>query len=291
MVKAIMAGVLGLKAALGGAAVYDGVNNEGHWLQTITGGVFGGIGKGQEEAKKEAGAHGLFKLIDKIFETLQGFEFFKDSAFLKSGRNWAQKLMGIPEEERVLTFGEPPQGATPGQNPNAAPPKTNPSDPNSTLVTPENEYSIKNLGEGLKVDSPVEAVENVVGKASLVARGAANEVNTTLASVAGHIADGVDWLVGSTAKDLIGYDNGYQTRNFSADFVKATEEHFTFKPELTTAWDRVAFNAGKVGVYAIPAFGGAGLATQAAIGGAAALSSATANYDFNGSSAPAPVTP
>lgn len=231
-------------AAVGTAATVDyQANGAQGWAGGLVEGMNRILGEAGARAKAATKAEGFYAFIEQI-----GVFFMNltNGAFGSGLTNWARKAQGLGPTEH------PDAPQTPSQVPLA--------NGQNLSVTRENEFSLTNLGNGLKNAT----VHDLIEKPMLFGQGAWNEVATSGASVAGHVADLGDWVSGKVLS-VVGVDTGYQSRDLSKSFLTAAQENATFKPELTTAWDRAAFGAGGFAPYIIPAYGVSGLAAKTAV--------------------------
>lgn len=252
--KALVVGG-GLAATGGAVATADISANGGD-------GYFGGavewfnraLGEGGARAKFGVLKESLYSFVHMIGEVLMDLS---DGKFGKGLVDFAERSRSDKGKQEI------------------APSEQNLNNGQTLAINQENAPSIDNLVEGIKNITPIDLIE----KPTLFGLGAWNEVVTAGASALGHIGDGIDW-VGGKAGELVDYDTGYKSRDLSKIMRQAAEVNLTAKPELTTAWDRVAYGAGTWAPYVIPTLGPASLATKAAVTGGLTAAGMARDFDM-----------
>ncbi len=257
--------VLGLGGAVVGTKVVSDVKANG--AEGETGSFLEWMNRVPGEAGARAGAaikfEGMYAFVEQIGTMVMGLTNGEYGAGLV---NWARKGQGLD-----------PIGATSGTDASAdavAPEESLTQTGNP--ITAANELNADNLKKGMDGASVDDLVKNV----GLVAAGAWDNTIGAVSTLAGGALEYSDEVYGRILKGTFGVDTGFEKRDLMAKFSKFSDDHLEVKPELTTAWDRVAYGAGNVASYFIPgtALAKVGLATSkvAQIGVAAGMGAADA---------------
>lgn len=262
----------------GGAAVVDvrsngaegWVGNAIEWLNRVP-------GEGAARANVGIKFEGFYAFLENIGQFLMNITDGKVGSGLM---NWARKSQGLEPLSASETSSDADGGSTDvtgadtpanGVDPaitNSIAPEFTTATGNS--ITSVNEITLENLATMEEFDS----IGEVGHKAGLVVQGAVSETLSIGSSALGHVADFADWAVMGGIENLTGIDTGYDERDLSTSFHNVVMENVAPKPELVTAWDRVAFGAGQVGSYFIPGAAVAGTGAKITVGLGAGISTA-----------------
>lgn len=274
-----IAGAGAVAGGVGGTAAVVDVKSNGaegwvgnaiEWLNRVP-------GEGAARANVGIKFEGFYAFIENIGQFVMNLTDGKVGGGLM---NWARKAQGLPPISASETSsdadgsstdipgeGAPSEGIDPTTTQSLAPDFTTAT---GTPITSINEITLENLATMEEFDT----LGEVGHKVGLVGQGLVSETLSIGSSVLGHAADFGDWAIMGGFEKLTGIDTGYDERDLSTSFHNVVMDNVAPKPELVTAWDRVAFGAGQTASYFIPGAAVAGTGAKIVVGGAAAVSTA-----------------